>query len=191
MDATNVTSGLSDAAMPAVRAAINSCTDIIQRRAITKPMVTVLTEACRQDDLHRNTDLRIGFAADLPIACRVRHHHYLHRYGDEFTIRSRARYGGKTEIHKVIDGEGTFVFYGFVSDTGPDRLARWFIGDLDIWRKWRLSRISTGLPTYRTEMPNGDGTHFQAYNINDLPADFIVAAYDHAISVQEPEEALF
>jgi hypothetical protein len=189
MDTANATWGLSDAAMPAVRAAINSCTDLIQRRALAKPMVTMLTDATPEEDMRHNTDLRISFAADLPVAIRVREHHYLGKYGNEFTLRSRAQYGGRTEAQKAAAGEGTFFFYGFISETGPAKLERWFIGDLDVWRKWCARRKAAGQSTYRFEKNNYDGTAFQAYNIKDLPPEFIVAQFDRARGFAQ--EALF
>lgn len=192
MSVQNLTAGLSDAAMPAVKAAINSVTDHIQRRALTKTMVTSLVDASLDDDLHHNTDLRIGFAASIPIACRVREYCYLKRYGNEFTIRSRARYGGRTEIDKATAGEGTFMFYGFVGPHGPQSLQRWFIGDLDVWRAWRQERISEGKPTFIAEMPNGDGTYFQAYDLRHMPAEFVITKWDESWKqTRLMQEALF
>jgi hypothetical protein len=182
---------IADAAMPAVMAAINSVSDVVQRRARDKPFVTSLAEASEVDDMLHNTDLRIQFAVDLPIACRVREFQYLEKYGNEFTIRARARNGGRTEISKVVAGEGTFIFYGFIGEAGPQSLARWFIGDLDVWRSWRLRMMRHERPTYRHQKFNYDGSAFNVYNRRDLPSDFIIAEWDWRHGMKIEQETLF
>ena len=59
-----------------------------------------------KEDAERNTDLIVLKLDAVRIACRVRNHEYITRYGDEFTIRAERPSGVKTELAKIIDGWG-------------------------------------------------------------------------------------
>lgn len=129
--------------------------------------VNLMCEPDVKEDQERNTDLIVMQMKSHRIACRIRKHSYLSGYGSEFTIRAKSG-GSKTEIHKVLDGWGDFIFYGF-ADKDEKRLSRWFIGDLDVFRG-----------TYKDGMadviPNFDGrTALAAFQLSDFPREFVVA----------------
>lgn len=144
----------------------------------------VICEAPPEEDMRRNTDLIVLKMDTVRIAVRLRRHEKMHLvtpegvpYSDQFTIRSKLpRSGGQTELAKVVSGWGDRNFYGFANadDTG---LAAWVLGDLYVFRLWwsqQLVKNRGVLPGY--ENKNHDGlSHFRAFNIGDLPADFVIA----------------
>lgn len=122
-----------------------------------------------EQDMTQNTDLRLLAADDVRIACRIRRHQYI-GFKDDFTIRARSKYGAITEIDKMLDGWGDYIFYGFAPENENDKWLECFtIGDLNVFR-----REYHNLPT-RKMIPNGDGTMFYAYSWKELPDDFIIA----------------
>lgn len=134
----------------------------------------LIAEAPFEEDVDRNTDLIVLRLEAVRIACRLREHRYLARYGDEFTIRATRPGGEDTELAKVVSGWGEYIFYGFVTAAGDD-LAAWLLGDLNVFRLWHGRQLATGgVPGVLQH--NGDGSSsFRAYRISDLPAHFLVA----------------
>ena len=129
-----------------------------------------------EEDQERNTDLVVLKLDAVRVACRIRRHRYLDGYADEFTIRAGRPSGVKTELTKIIEGWGDYIFYGF-SDEAEEHLARWFLGDLCVVRLW-INRSLVGnqgrLPGRL--MSNCDGSsEFLALKVSDLPLDFIKA----------------
>lgn len=130
-------------------------------------------EAPFQEDARRNTDLMALEARNLRISCRIRKHHYLNLYPDQFTIRTDRPSGAMTELEKVVSGWGDYTFYGF-ADKGERRLAAWMIGDLSVFRLWFNKKLAA------KEFPgvtcnNRDGTRFRAFRIADMPDEFVKA----------------
>ena len=84
-------------------------------------------------DLHHATDLMSFLGRDLRIAARVRRHGYAGRYPYDFTIRSRVGSGATTELAKIVNGEGDWLFYGHANaaETGFDL---WWLIDLRAFR---------------------------------------------------------
>jgi hypothetical protein len=121
----------------------------------------LLEEAAPEADAKEATDL-VG--KHLRIACRVRHVDYWKRYPDQFTIRSRRDSGAKTELAKILDGHGDWMFYGF-HDEG-DTIRQWYLIDLHAFRwHWVMFRDCVN----SQEIPNGDGTYFRAFWIRSFP----------------------
>jgi len=119
---------------------------------------TFIGEAPAEDDAVRNTDLIVLRLRELRFACRVRKHHYMERYRDEFTIRSGRTSGNKTELAKIAEGWGDYLFYGFC-DESEQRLAWWCIIDLNAFRTWFVREL---LANDKGVLPgegrdNGDG----------------------------------
>ncbi len=85
------------------------------------------------EDMERNTDLMVLHLDAIRIGCRVRRHKYLSRYAGEFTIRSGLKSGAKTELTKIIEGWGQYLFYGFC-DEDEKRLSQWVLIDLNAFR---------------------------------------------------------
>lgn len=134
---------------------------------------TLIVEAPFEEDANRNTDMMVLHARNLRISCRIRKYADL-KYSDEFTIREGRPTGTKTELTKIIEGWGDYMFYGFAAESGPE-LSAWILGDLTVFRGWfmrKLSKLNAGeLPGI--QKPNTDGTFFRAYRIADLPAEFV------------------
>lgn len=136
----------------------------------------LVDEAPAEEDAFHNTDLIVLRMKAIRIACRLRRYDYLHRYPDEFTIRSsRPRTGNETELPKVLRGWGDYIFYGFATPACDD-LAAWLLGDLGEFRLWHHRYLSTnGGRQPGTEQRNGDASStFRAYRIGDLPPAFVI-----------------
>jgi len=157
-------------------------TDHAWSRRFTREITAILgteliVEAPRDEDVLRNTDLLVLRLDAVRIACRVRRHAVLlqHRaFRDQFTMRAGRPNGVKTELSKVIEGWGDYIFYGFANadETG---LIAWLLGDLDVFRLWFNRRIVADqgrLPG--TQLENTDGSSsFVVFNIADLPREFV------------------
>jgi hypothetical protein len=136
----------------------------------------LIAEAPVEEDQRRNTDLIVLKLDTVRVACRLRRHAYLARYGGEFTIRASRPSGAETELSKMLSGWGDYLFYGFASAEG-DRLAAWVLGDLKEFRVWHHRELWSGRKPGQQQQ-NGDGSSgFHAYRIGDLPDKFVVARY--------------
>jgi hypothetical protein len=51
-------------------------------------------------------------ARDMRVAARVRRSGYAQRYPHQFTIRSRVASGAETELSRIVNGKGDWMFYG-------------------------------------------------------------------------------
>ena len=136
----------------------------------------LICESAAEEDAERNTDLMVLTLGAVRVGCRVRQWPYLEKYSREFTIRSGRPSGVKTELAKIIEGWGDYLFYGFANEEG-NALAQWFIGDLNVFRLWHSTRLAkSGGCLPGAQMPNSDGSsHFVAYQVADLPDYFVVA----------------
>ena len=126
-----------------------------------------------EEDRKNNTDLVVLELRAVRIACRIRKDKYREKYGDEFTVRERRNSGNKTELAKIVEGWGNFIFYGFADER---HLTQWLIGDLNAFRLWfnyelvRNKGVIPGIP-----QTNFDGSSdFRAFKKNIIP-NFIVA----------------
>lgn len=93
----------------------------------------LIKEASREEDAERNTDLVVLKMDSVRIACRIRRNAYLGSYGNQFTIRSGRPSGIKTELTKIVEGWGNFLFYGF-SNKEETQIEQWKIADLNVFR---------------------------------------------------------
>ena len=125
-------------------------------------------------DAKEATDLLVLTARDMRIACRVRRVGYADRYPWEFTLRSKRDTGAKTELSKVVEGWGDWLFYGHAKQDDLPTLARWFLIDLHAWRAHMIrdgqrkqagqaGRIKQG------QKPNNDGTYFVWFDLRSFP----------------------
>jgi hypothetical protein len=129
-----------------------------------------------EEDQDRNTDLIVLRMQAIRIACRVRTHEYLGKYSDEFTIRATRPSGRKTELAKIVEGWGDYIFYGFAAPNGTG-LAKWAIGDLNVFRLWfsRYMANNNGTIPGRP-YNNGDGSSgFRVFKWGDIPYAFNIA----------------
>jgi len=115
-------------------------------------------------DTQQAADLVVFRARDVTIACRVRRHGYAERYPYDFTIRSARDSGARTELEKFTDGWGDWMFYGHAAQNDPI-VERWWLIDLDAWR---AAMIRDHKSIVMVETPNGDGTHFIAFDVRSF-----------------------
>jgi len=127
------------------------------------------------DDQERNTDLMVLKLDAVRIACRIRKHEYLEKYGDQFTIRATLPSGTKTELTKIIEGWGDYFFYGF-SNEDETRLERWILGDLKAFRIWFVRGIKNnkGICPGISLNNNDNSSRFLAFEYKDIP-NFVIA----------------
>lgn len=118
----------------------------------------------------------------MTIACRVRRPGYADRYPWEITIRSQRDSGMRTELVKLREGWGDWMFYGHASED-PGAVERWFLIDLHAWRGEFIRdgfAAALGKPLrYRGALKpqsNGDGTHFVAFDVRRFPASLVIAS---------------
>jgi hypothetical protein len=136
----------------------------------------LICEAAPEDDQQRNTDLLILRGEVKRVACRVRRHEYLRRFPGEFTLRcSRPQSGLETELDKVVRGFGDYFLYGF-AEPDDDRLAAWFVGDLNVFRLWYSQQIVRGRGVLPGRLlANADrSSDFRAFRLADLPPAFAI-----------------
>jgi len=128
-----------------------------------------------EEDACRNTDLIVLKFDSVRIACRVRRPGYATDYANQFTIRCSRPSGTTTELEKIVAGWGDYFFYGF-SDSDEARLAAWLLGDLRVFRAWYVHTLAYTKEMPGTTIPNRDNSsNFKAFNIDELPSDFIIA----------------
>jgi len=128
-----------------------------------------------EEDQERNTDLIVLKMEPVRICCRIRRHKYIDKY-DEFTIRTGRPNGNKTELAKIIEGFGNYIFYG-ICDYDEQILECWMLGDLNVFRLWfnRQLVINKGKAP-GISMDNKDGSSsFRVFKIDEIADDFVIA----------------
>lgn len=140
----------------------------------------LVTEAPLEEDMKRNTDLVVLRLDTTRVACRIRRHHHLEKYGGQFTIRESRPSGCDTELSKLISGWGDYFFYGFsAADPHRPRLERWILGDLKVFRLWfqrQLFKRKGNMPGVSCK--NNDGSSdFRAFEVSLMPEEFFVARF--------------
>lgn len=137
----------------------------------------LIGEASEDEDQERNTDLIVLKMEAVRIACRLRRPEYYTRYKDEFTIRTSRRGGIKTELAKIIEKFGDYIFYGIASEE-PGILKCYTLANLNVFRlshSQMLAKLPAGVYP-GIEKSNRDGSSgFRVFKWSDFPADFIVA----------------
>jgi hypothetical protein len=115
----------------------------------------VVNESSEMEDTKLSFDLY--FSADIQISVRIRSFKY--RNYNDITIRSKAKYGGLTEIDKLIDGKGQIYFYGVLSEN-EEKIIKYVLFD--------INRIRSKLKDNGIERVNYDGTKFKCYTFDFL-----------------------
>jgi hypothetical protein len=135
-------------------------------------------------DCAQATDLIVLRARDMRIACRVRRPGYLAKYPNQFTIRSHLDNGAETELQKIINGFGDWMFYGHAIDNESVIIEVWWLIDLAAFRAHLVrdgflrdknkNRLRWG------KKLNDDGTEFVWFDIGSFPAtpSLLVASSD-------------
>lgn len=148
----------------------------------------LLGEASREDDTKHATDLVVLQMKDLRIAVRMRRRRYAEnqRYIEQFTIRTERRSGANTELGKIIEGWGDYMFYGFEGDQ-DGRLGVWHLIDL---KKFRLGYMRLLSKCERDVLPgeqirNADGGSAGCAFAYDLFEPELVVASGCGVSGQQ------
>lgn len=94
------------------------------------------------------------YKSKIEISVRIRNNEYL-KYCD-FTIRNKAKYGGKTELDKLVAGKGSLYLYAW-KNSNNEILQSWILID--------INKIRNDLLTNGKQRFNIDGTAFKAYSL--------------------------
>jgi hypothetical protein len=130
-----------------------------------------------EEDQERNTDLIVLRMEPVRIACRIRQYKYFARWPHDITIRAGRPSGAKTELTKIIEGWGQYLFYGFSTEDEYD-LVSWKIVDLSEFRLWcwrYMAQNEGRIPGIKKE--NHDkSSWFQAFDTRNAPTGVVFAA---------------
>lgn len=133
-------------------------------------------------DMKEAADLIVLRGRDMTIACRVRRHGYADRYPFDITLRAKRDSGCRTELEKIVEGWGDWMFYGHASED-PGAMQRWYLMDLHVWRRELIregirSALDRGAQYRGVIKPqsNGDGTHFVAFDVRRFPQALVIAS---------------
>lgn len=138
-----------------------------------------------QRDAIEATDLMVLVAHDMRIAARVRRYGFADRYPWEFTIRARRDSGAETELSKIVNGWGDWLFYGH-ADEGEGYVDRWMIVDLHAFRAGLIRQAMNSVRIKCGDKANGDGTFFKWFDVRSFPASpSILVASSHDINNRE------
>lgn len=128
----------------------------------------LLKTAPDNEDWNNATDLMVFDAKDIRIAARVRRPGFSRRYPFQFTIRARVPSNAETELAKIVNGKGDWMFYGHSNDR-QDALELWWLIDLDAFRAALIRQASNGCSILCGDMRNSDGTCFKWFDIRSFP----------------------
>ncbi len=120
-------------------------------------------------DHFQATDLLMLDARDMRIAARVRRPGYAQRYPHQFTIRSKVASGAETELSKIVNGKGDWMFYGH-SNITQNGVGHWWLIDLRAFRAALIRHANNGSSISMGDQSNPDGTWFKWFDIRSFPA---------------------
>jgi len=136
----------------------------------------LIGEATESQDALENTDLIVLTLDRVRIGCRVRRHGYYEEYKNEFTIRANRPSGNKSELGKIVEGWGDYLFYGFADDEGS-RLLAWRLLDLSVFRLWFNRAMYKGKPYPWQQIANNDGSsEFFAFDVRSIGEDIEISS---------------
>lgn len=136
-----------------------------------------------EDDVKKATDLIMIGNSTLRIGVRLRTNFYWKQYKHDFTIRSGRPSGVATELDKILEGWGDYLFYGFANNT-KTQVIDYHVIDLNGFRKWANDKqnqivVETGtkpivllFPEF-DERENDDGTCFIPFNIDQVDSSIV------------------
>lgn len=146
----------------------------------------LLEPAAFELDAKEATDLIVLRAHDMRIAARMRKHGYFDSYGNQFTIRCRRDSGAKTELFKIVNGWGDWMFYGHAA-IEHGKIDHWMIVDLHAFRAGLIRNAMNGKKIRCGQMPNGDGTHFKWFDYVSFPETppILVSASEEVLAFRD------
>lgn len=128
-------------------------------------------------DTKEATDLIILIARDMRIGARMRRKGVFDRWPYQFTIREDRDTGSETELSKIVNGWGDWLFYGHAIEDDDVRVGAWMIVNLHALRSAMIRRsIPKGMAGTNK---NGDGTSFRWFDIRGFercPIPILVAS---------------
>ncbi|WP_340250908.1 hypothetical protein [Sulfitobacter pontiacus] len=128
------------------------------------------------------TDLMMLDARDMRVAARVRRPGYAQRYPHQFTIRSAVASGRQTELSKIVNGNGDWMFYGH-SNAQQTGLDAWSLIDLRAFRAGLIRHRANTPNIVMGDQRNADGTRFKWFDMRSFPTEppLVVASSTTAI----------
>ena len=120
--------------------------------------ITHVELSSSQEDTKESFDLI--YKSKIEVSIRIRKNEFL-KYAD-FTIRSKSKYGYKTEIDKLIEGRGSIYLYAWKTVDNL-KFQAWILVDIC---KIRSVFTDYDIPN----IPNTDGTAFKKYPISTIIA---------------------
>ncbi|MEM7470723.1 MAG: hypothetical protein AAF340_05170, partial [Pseudomonadota bacterium] len=130
----------------------------------------LLETAPDPEDHFNATDLMMLDARDMRIAARVRRPGYAGRYPNQITIRSKLPSGAPTELSKIVNGKGDWMFYGH-SNASQDGIAHWSLIDLRAFRAGLIRHTQNGWPIRMGDRTNPDGSGFKWFDVSSFPEE--------------------
>lgn len=135
-------------------------------------------------DKNENGDFEISFPKNGTVGCRLRTPECA-KYAGDVTFRTRSKYGGRTEINKVIEGYGDFFFYGHVND--DDVIWHWYLLD---FASLRAIFIRKPRLLHKEQKANPDGTMFIPFDAeNELTSSIIAKSREEPSVITTAEES--
>ena len=116
------------------------------------------------------TDLMMLDARDMRVAARVRRPGYARRYPHQFTVRSAVASGRQTELSKIVNGNGDWMFYGH-SNADQSRLESWSLIDLRAFRAGIIRNSVNQAQIVMGDQKNPDGTRFKWFDVRSFPSE--------------------
>ena len=127
-----------------------------------------------EEDTKQATDLIVITCPRGQVAVRIRRPGYAERYPWEFTIRFRAaNMNYHTEYQKILDeGWADWLFYGHLNQEG--QIFRWFLIDLDVFRKEMKANISIGIKVHTKTNFDREKTQLKAFDVRWFSPNLIL-----------------
>lgn len=124
-----------------------------------------------KQDMAEATDLIVLCAQGMRIAVRMRRPGAAEKYPWDFTIRRSRTNGARTEMAKIVDGWGDWLFYGHAATLDSCEICRWWLVDLRAWRSHMIrSENTAGKPDTRANRNDGGKTRLTAFNLRYFTA---------------------
>ncbi len=142
-----------------------SDTFIPQIKRIVGPQLMSVTPD--EIDCKQAADLWVFTARDMRIAARVRRNRYL-KWKYQFTLRAKLDSGVETELSKIVNGWGDWMFYAFANEE-EKQFECWWLIDLAAFRAALIRDTMNGQRLIVENQSNGDGTHFKAFDLRSFP----------------------
>ena len=140
---------------------------------------TSVSVSSNYDDINNCSDMYMvttypdGEVKEHNLGVRGRSFKYFASYKDEFTIRGEVISGNKTEVKKILEGKGDFLFYYFRNPAG-DKIMAWRIINLHKFRIYLKGYLENMPFESLTKISNGDGSYLLPFNVNDMPSGVVL-----------------